>query len=116
MAMGHGSWVRKDGPFPCVDVVAGASVDERDALGYTALMLAVRCGNYDEAAMLLFEGQASTTLRDDEYRRTAVEWAELGSPLSSRSPPRRSSRSEFICTHGNVTGIFTGLCPVLGRH
>jgi len=66
------------------------SVDERDALGYTPLMLALRCGNYPEAAALLSEGQASTTIRDDEYFRTAVEWAELGRPSSLQ---QRTSRS-----------------------
>jgi len=84
---------------------AGASVDERDALGYTPLMLALRCGNYAEAAVLLFEGQASTTLRDDEYRRTVVEWAELASPSSSmqhrtlRSDPRTRTQTfhTFYC-------------------
>jgi len=72
-------------------VIEGVSVDERDALGYTPLMLALRCGNYPEAAVLLREGQASTTIRDDEYFRTAVEWAELA--RSSSSLQQRTSRS-----------------------
>jgi len=69
----------------------GASVDERDAIGYTALMLAVLCGNYSEAAALLDEGNASTTLRDDEYHRTALEWAQQPRPYDSTQ--QRSSRS-----------------------
>ena len=72
----------------------GASVDERDPLGYTALMMAVRCGNYAEAAVLSHEGQASTILRDDEYHRTAIEWAEQ--PSSFSNAESRTSRS---CEH-----------------
>jgi len=68
-------------------------VDERDWLGYTALMLAVRCANYSAAAVLLDDGQASTTVRDNEYHRTAVEWAEQSKPLSS-SLQQRTSRSD----------------------
>jgi len=75
--------------------VAGVSVDERDALGYTPLMLALRCGNYPEAAVLLHDGQASTTLRDDEFRRTAVEWAQLSTPSSSSTHQRHTSRSAY---------------------
>jgi len=71
---------------------AGSSVDERDARGYTALMMAVRCRNYAEAAVLLDHGHASTALRDDEYHRTAVDWAELSVASESAPYPERSTR------------------------
>ena len=70
----------------------GVSVDERDPLGYTPLMLAIRCGNYTEAAALLEQGHASMTLRDDEFHRTAIEWAEQSAPHCQQ----RTSRSIAI--------------------
>jgi len=85
-------------------------VDERDPLGYTPLMMAVRCGNYSEAAVLLHEGRASTTVRDDEYRRTAVEWTEQ--PRSSSSVLHRTSRSyECTRTHTNVLTVILQVYP-----
>jgi len=67
-------------------------------------MLAVRCGNFCEAALLLDDGQASTSLRDDEYRRTAVEWAEHTMPASTSLPPlHRTSRWTQRCQDTDKT-------------
>jgi len=94
-------------------VHAGASVDERDALGYTALMLAVRCHNNDEAAVLLDDGHASTTLRDDEHHRTAVDWAELPSVSTPAYRQRRTSRSLAAAV---VFEIWAGALRILPSH
>jgi len=74
-------------------------------------MLAVRCGNYPEAAVLLDQGQASTSLRDDEHRRTAVEWAEHTKPSTSPPVLHRTSRWRQRCEDTDST--FTKLIQLL---
>ncbi|XP_060585823.1 inversin-like isoform X2 [Ruditapes philippinarum] len=57
----------------------GLDIDTRNKLGYTALLLACRHGNFVSAHFLLSEGQASPALRDGEAYLNATEWTQKGS-------------------------------------
>ena len=61
----------------------GMSTDARNGLGYTALLLACKYGNYVSANTLLTKGQAQPTLRDNEFYFNAQEWVHKGSELSA---------------------------------
>ncbi|RUS89076.1 hypothetical protein EGW08_003187 [Elysia chlorotica] len=52
----------------------GLNGDRRNNLGYTALLLACKCGHYVSAHILLTVAKASPTLRDGEFHLNAAEW------------------------------------------
>lgn len=82
----------------------GASVDEKDDLGYTPLLMACRCGNWPAARVLLEEGRAETRLRDNEFWRTALDWARHATEAADRkSIARGGQRSRRTTTRGATT-------------
>ncbi|XP_015761552.1 PREDICTED: uncharacterized protein LOC107340691 [Acropora digitifera] len=52
------------------------SLDEANNDGTTPLMQACLRGNVNCAKYLITEGRASLTIRDNNYKKTAMEWAE----------------------------------------
>ena len=48
--------------------------DCRNYLGYTALLLACKLGNFNNALLLLTAGNASPYIRDLEHRYCAKDW------------------------------------------
>ncbi len=62
----------------------GMTVDNRNELGYTPLLLACKYGHFVSGYILLTEGQASPTLRDNEFFLNAQEWI-LKSPDLTQS-------------------------------
>lgn len=50
------------------------NTDTRNHLGYTALLLACKAGNYQNALELLRKGQACPYLRDQEFKFSAKDW------------------------------------------
>ncbi|XP_054763980.1 protein TANC2-like [Lytechinus pictus] len=55
----------------------GISVDKRNKQGCTALLLATKLGHYDCARILLEEGKASVSSRDNDYFMNSTEWAKF---------------------------------------
>ena len=64
----------------------GLSCDERNKLGYTALMLACKYGHYVSAYILLTKGGASSNLRDNEFFLTPAEWVHKSGVLHAAYP------------------------------
>ncbi|XP_071119667.1 serine/threonine-protein phosphatase 6 regulatory ankyrin repeat subunit A-like [Haliotis cracherodii] len=62
----------------------GLNVDRRNNLGYTALLLACKNGNYVSAHVLFTKGTASPTLRDGEFYLNAVDWVGRSHSLQLR--------------------------------
>ncbi|XP_067928574.1 inversin-like [Watersipora subatra] len=50
------------------------SVDTRNHMGYTALLLSCKLGNFDNGLKLLREGNACPYIRDMEHKYCAKEW------------------------------------------
>lgn len=50
------------------------TVDTINNLGYTALLLACKMGNFKSALYLITEGGACAYLRDQEYKYNAKDW------------------------------------------
>lgn len=50
------------------------TVDKRNNLGYTAMLLACKLGNFDNALALLTVGGACPYIRDMEHRYCARNW------------------------------------------
>ncbi|XP_071486019.1 uncharacterized protein [Diadema antillarum] len=68
----------------------GIPVDKRNTQGCTALLLATKLGHYDCAKILLLNGKASVSSRDNEYFMNPTEWAKfsqekLQAEIKSRS-------------------------------
>ncbi len=59
----------------------GLSVDSRNHLGYTPLLLACKYGHFASAHILLTEGNGSPTLRDNEFFLNAHDWVVRSSEL-----------------------------------
>nr|XP_002730494.1 PREDICTED: ankyrin repeat domain-containing protein 24-like [Saccoglossus kowalevskii] len=83
----------------------GMPVDMRNKQGYTALLLATKHGNYECARVLLNEGNASLSSRDNECFMNAGEWAkysheQLTEKMRNRDGMRLypRSRSAWECT------------------
>jgi hypothetical protein len=70
----------------------GLAVDERNKLGYTALMLACKYAHYASGYILLRKAGASPNLRDNEFFLTAGEWVHKSGVLHAAypGPPHRS--------------------------
>merc|ERR1711976_1000330 len=66
-----------------VFVKFGLSTDDRNGLGYTALLLACKYGHFVSASILLNEGQAQPTLRDNEFYFNAAEWVHKSRDLNA---------------------------------
>lgn len=70
------------------------TIDTRNHLGYTPLHLACKRGHYATAYVLLTEGRASPSLRDNEYFLNARDWVHTTSDflpcvaVDKRSKPR----------------------------
>ncbi|XP_070562544.1 serine/threonine-protein phosphatase 6 regulatory ankyrin repeat subunit C-like [Ptychodera flava] len=67
----------------------GLPVDVRNKQGYTALLLASKHGNYECAHVLLTEGRASVSSRDNERFMNAAEWARESHADFAESVKRR---------------------------
>ena len=57
------------------------SVDDRNDLGYTALMLACKYGHFASAYALLSRAHASPALRDNEFFYNALDWTRKSAKL-----------------------------------
>ena len=62
--------------FSIADVINkfGINIDDRNAMGYTPLLLACRHGNYVCAMHLLKMGNSQPQLRDNEFFCNARDW------------------------------------------
>ncbi|XP_064625707.1 uncharacterized protein LOC135486657 [Lineus longissimus] len=68
----------------------GLGVDARNNLGYSALLLAAKYGNYNSAYIILTDGGASPTIRDNELFLNAFEWATSSSSLHDQFTKQRA--------------------------
>ncbi|PAA53418.1 hypothetical protein BOX15_Mlig019467g2 [Macrostomum lignano] len=64
-----------------------SSVDCRNRLGWTPLMLACRLRRYHCALFLLLDGGASGFLKDDAHFLSALEWLRCDQPLPRKLAP-----------------------------
>jgi hypothetical protein len=68
----------------------GLGVDSRNNLGYSALLLSAKYGNYNSAYIIVTEGGASPTVRDNEFFLNAYEWATSSSSLHEQFTKQRA--------------------------
>ena len=73
----------------------GLSVDERNCLGYTALLLACKYGHYVSALTLFQIGRGQPTLRDNEFFLNAMEWVTRSADLHAAFASTQKSRFEI---------------------
>ncbi|XP_077981692.1 uncharacterized protein LOC144436714 [Glandiceps talaboti] len=69
----------------------GLPIDTRNKQGYTALLLAAKHGNYECAHILLTEGRASVSSRDNECFMNAAEWARYSHNEFSEAVKRKDA-------------------------
>lgn len=62
----------------------GLSIDCKNELGYTPLILAIKSFRFDNAIYLLDHTDASIFASDDEYHFTCLQWAENVGPKSDQ--------------------------------
>ena len=79
------------------------SVDIANHNGFTPLIQACVKGNVDCANYLINEGKASLNIRDNKYRKTAVEWAKIkGIPVRVLLSKSDSSGNGFTGDNKNA--------------
>lgn len=92
----------------------GLSVDERNGMGYTALMLASKYGHYASAYLLLTKGSAQANLRDNEYFLSAADWVQKSGDLNTSYMKHRSHTApplaRFDREHSLYMRRFTPVC------
>ena len=88
-----------------VDVVVqyGMQIDTRNSLGYTPLLLACKYGHFTSAYILLTDGQASPTLRDNEFFLNAQDWVLKSPDLQPSFTMQRSRTMPTISLSGSFT-------------
>ena len=86
-----------------VMVQYGMQIDSRNSLGYTPLLLACKYGHFASAYILLVDGQASPTLRDNEFFLNAQDWILKSSEPSFSFSMQRSKTMPTISLSSSFT-------------
>ena len=86
-----------------VDVMVqyGMQIDTRNSLGYTPLLLSCKYGHFASAYILLTDGQASPTLRDNEFFLNAQDWVLKSPDLQPSFTMQRSKTMPVISLSGS---------------
>ncbi len=73
----------------------GSSLDPRNSLGFTPLLLACKYRSFHAAALILSRSPGSANLRENQTYRNALEWLRVADRLFLRSQRRRKLPGRF---------------------
>ena len=96
----------------------GLSVDGRNQQGYTPLLLACKYAHYASGHILLTDGQASPTLRDNEFFLNAYEWVNRSPELHQSLNVNRSRSIPVFPRFTRETTLYhqSSVLPAVCRH